>query len=308
MAYRFTSDSTVESNVHQILDEQLSEALRQLTDNFSENPAEVVHDTRKRLKKGRSLLRLVRKSMDKATYKHEKNILRDIGRLLAPARDGAAFQETLDVLLKRYELTLDVDAFTDLQESLATLYQVRLQSLTERDQPVKSIIADLKDSKSRLLHLSLEKTGWGAIGQNLHRVYRQGCERMQAAYEEDSDRAFHEWRKRVKDLWYDTRLLKKLWPPVMDTFASEAHQLSSILGEAQDIAELRHFLLNHPEEVKLKAVLKKVLMPLMDHSQYKLHQQAAGLGHRLYAEDSQSFTHRIECYWQQWCSATKANN
>ena len=39
--------------------------------------------------------------------------------------------------------------------------------------------------------------------------------RFAAAREEPSVEALHEWRKRVKELWYHHTLLRTLWPPVM---------------------------------------------------------------------------------------------
>lgn len=300
MAYRFLADSTVEANLHRIFNEQLDKAIHQLSDNFEERPGEAIHDARKRLKKGRSLLRLVRKSMPKDTYKREKNALRDIGRALSPARDSEVYQETLDNLLDIYELTLDVDAFSDLKESLADLHQVRLQKLRDRDNPLDGYIAELKDSKQRLNQLALEVSGWEAIARNLKRIYRQGQERFATAYEEGSDEAFHEWRKRVKDLWYDMRLLQDLWPPVIDAFEGETHRLAKLLGDGHDISELRHFLQDCAEEVAVEEVHIKVLLPLMGHRQYKLRQQAHDLGQKLYSEEPEAFITRLSSYWQTW--------
>lgn len=300
MTYRFFADSTVEVNVHRLLQEQVEKAIQQLSQTFKKNPAEAIHDARKRLKKARSLLRLIRKSIDKDTYKYEKNVLRDVGRSLSPARDGAAYQETLDDLLAAYEMTLEADAFSDLQASLSDLRSVRLGKLIEHEDTINHLVGQLKDSHTRLQQLALQETGWSALAQNLHRVYRQGKERFHTAYDEGSDEAFHEWRKRVKDLWYDTRLLKRLWPPVMDACQDEAHRLSSLLGDGHDIAELRHFLQHHPAEVTIREPEQKVLMPLMEHRQYKLHQQAHGLGQKLYAEAPDAFIDRIANYWEPW--------
>lgn len=300
MAYRISGDRTVEANVHRIISEQLEKAIQQLSESFEQQPEDAIHDARKRLKKSRSLLRLVRKSMPKETYKYEKNILRDLGRSLAPARDGEAYRETLSTLLDIYELTLDVKSYADLQQSLADWHELRLQELTDRDEPLHTYLGTLKDSKQRLNQLALEKSGWDAIAKNLHRIYRQGRKRFAKACETDTDEAFHEWRKRVKDLLYDTRLLRDVWPPVMDAFEAETHKLSKLLGDDHDIVELRTFLMGHTEELAIDEVHTKVLLPLMDHRQYKLRQQAKILGTKVYAEDPDAFFERLSQYWQAW--------
>jgi hypothetical protein len=40
MAYRFLADSTVEANIHRLLQEQVEKAIHQLNQNFNQDPAE----------------------------------------------------------------------------------------------------------------------------------------------------------------------------------------------------------------------------------------------------------------------------
>ncbi|TVP69495.1 MAG: CHAD domain-containing protein, partial [Leptolyngbya sp. LCM1.Bin17] len=300
MAYRFFRDSTVDADVQRILSEQLEKAIYQLSEAFPMAPARAVHNARKRLKRSRSVLRLVRKSIDKDTYQREKNLLRDLGRVLAPARNVEAYQTTLASLLETYDLTLDADGFTDLQTSLADLQQERLHRLTQPDNTIAVLVGELKQSRTHLAQLSLDKTGWEALAKNAKRLYRQGQTRYQTAYDTGSDEAFHEWRKRVKDLWHDTRLLRQLWPPVMKAFDAEAHQLSRLLGDHNDCAELKHFLVNPPDDVVIKDVHTQVLLPLLTHRQDRLQQQMQGLGEKLYSEKPGAFTRRLASYWQVW--------
>ncbi|WP_017296936.1 CHAD domain-containing protein [Nodosilinea nodulosa] len=297
MAYRFFADSTVEANVHRILGEQLEGAIDQLSNQLQSTPDRAIHDARKHLKKGRSLLRLVRKSMARETYRLEENRLRDQGRLLAPCRDSEVYQHTLDDLLDTYGLTLDTHGFTDLRASLAKRHQVQLAALTDRDIPMAAIIGELRGSKARLNQLALDKSGWEALAKNLKRIYRQGQARYQSACDSDSPEAFHQWRKRVKDLWHDTCLLRQLWPPIMTAFSKETHRLTKILGDEHDITALRRFLLKHSEEVAIEEVQLQVLLPLMEHRQHRLRRQARELGQKLYCETAAAFTHRIAAYW-----------
>lgn len=316
-SYRFKLESTVGENVRQILSEQLEKARIQLDETFIQQPAEAIHDARKRLKKSRSLLRLVRKSLGKGTYKQEKNCLRDIGRELAIARSGEAYQETLEQLLNQYDHMLDATAFADLQASLVAFHNRQLRAFIDEAEPLVSVVFALKDSRTRLQDLQLAETGWEALRKNLKRNYRQGRERFAGAYEAGSDRAFHEWRKRVKDLWYDLRLLKVIWPEVMTAFEAEVHQLSKYLGDDHDIAELRQFLQGADAQGKVSSARESqeaavitvkdsqisMLLPLMAERQHALRQQAKVLGDRLYAEPPDAFIKRIEHYWYSSFSA-----
>lgn len=300
MAYRFFADSTVEANIRRILSEQLDKAVQQLSEEFQQTPGQAVHNARKHLKKGRSVLRLVQKTIDQDTYNREKDLLRDLGRSLSLARDSEVYQQTLNDLLDAYGLDLDTKELFKLQDSLGKLHQVRLKALTDGDTPIAAIISDLKNSRDRLNQLALKTTGWDALANNLMKIYAQGQARYHAAYKDGGDEAFHDWRKRVKDLWHSTCLLKPLWPNVMNAFEAEIHQLAEALGDGHDIAALRSFLLNPPAEVAIEDVHKQVLLPLMKHRQHRLHQQAQEVGHKLYCEDPAAFTHRIASYWQPW--------
>ncbi|MFQ4136612.1 CHAD domain-containing protein [Nodosilinea sp. PGN35] len=298
MAYRFVSDSTVEANVQRILGEQLEKAIQQLSEDFYDSPEQAIHKARKHLKKSRSVLRLVRKSIGKKTYQKENASLRDVGRSLAPARDGAVYPITLNTLLETYGLKLEVNGFSNLQENFKDLYQVSLDEFTDRDRLMTTVIDELKNSQIRLSHLNLKQSGWKAISRGLKQIYCQGQARFEAAYREGDDESFHEWRKRVKDLWHSTCLLRALWPPILDAFESEMHQLANLLGDDHDIAALRHFLLEPPVDLAVKDVHMQVLLPLMKHRQDKLHRQAKDLGHRLYGEKPAAFTHRFASYWR----------
>ncbi|MBD2113905.1 MULTISPECIES: CHAD domain-containing protein [Cyanophyceae] len=298
MAYRFFTDSTVEANVQRILNEQLEKAIQELSEGIQKTPEQAIHSTRKRLKKGRAVLRLVRKSIGEKTYQRENDQLRSIGQALAPARDGAVYQKTLNDLIEIYGISLENKGLADLQDSLADLYKSELKALIDRDDAIAPILADLKESRARLSNLTLHQTGWKAVSKSLEQVYRQGRDRFHAAYKDGNDETFHDWRKRVKDLWYSSCLLKQIWPPVMEVLGSEAHYLSELLGDGHDSAVLQHFLRHHPSEVALSDTYLQVLMPLLVHRQDKLHQQAKGLGKKFYSEEPKTFIKRIHSYWR----------
>lgn len=298
MPYRFFTDSTVEANVQRIFNEQIGKAVQELSEGMGADPEQAIHSTRKRLKKGRSLLRLVRKSIGEKTYQRENGQLRSIGQALAPARDGAVYQKTLADLIKIYGISLENKGLSELQDSLVDLYKSELKTLIDRDNAIAPILADLEASKARLSQLTLHQTGWKAISKSLKQIYRQGQDRFHAAYKDGDDEAFHDWRKRAKDLWYNSCLLKQVWPPVMEVFGSEAHYLSELLGDGHDIAVLKHFLQHRPPAVVLSDEHLQVLMPLLVHRQEKLHRQAKNLGKKLYSEKPKTFIKRIHSYWQ----------
>jgi CHAD domain-containing protein len=76
------------------------------------------------------------------------------------------------------------------------------------------------------------------VRTGLERAYRRGRRDLRRVRQDASDEAVHEWRKRVKDLWYQLRLLRNAWPAPLKAASDEAHELSALLGDHHDLAVL----------------------------------------------------------------------
>lgn len=53
-----------------------------------------------------------------------------------------------------------------------------------------------------------------------------------------SEEAFHEWRKRTKDLRYELELLQSTWLRAIKTVSRKARALTDLLGHEHDLAML----------------------------------------------------------------------
>src|SRR4029079_2113230 len=85
---------------------------------------------------------------------------------------------------------------------------------------------------------SFPKSGFKLIAEGLERSYKRGYKRFADVRGDPTPVNVHEWRKRVKDLWYDLRLLRGTWPPIIGEMADEAHELSDLLGDHHDLTVL----------------------------------------------------------------------
>ena len=94
-------------------------------------------------------------------------------------------------------------------------------------------------------HWRLERDSFDALEKGLEKTYRRGRREFEAAMEEPTVESLHEWRKRVKHLWYHHTLLRSLWPPVMEVTGDEAHALSDRLGDDHDLAVLAAWVEEH---------------------------------------------------------------
>jgi CHAD domain-containing protein len=105
----------------------------------------------------------------------------------------------------------------------------------------------------------------------------------------------HKWRKRVKDLWYEMRLLGPLCGPVIGGAAEEADQLSDLLGDEHDLGVLRQILVELAPELPADV---ESLVELVDLRREQLQTRALLIGRRTYAEKPRAFARRIRRSWR----------
>lgn len=255
--------------------------------------AEAIHGARKDMKKLRTVLRLVRDRLPKKAYRRQNRRFRDASRELSTARDAEVKLGTLEALGGR----------DGLPERAVGSWRLILESEREaatnaaRDEPaleraVSLIEAGLEEVES----WPLEGDSWGVIGGGIRRAYARGRRAMREAEADPTEHAFHEWRKRAKDLWYGLRLLQGAWPAALEASAEEAHRLTELLGDHHDLAVLREDLhtrrLGEEETQALEAAIEA--------REAELAAAAFDLGHRLYAERPRDFSRRLRRYWEAW--------
>jgi CHAD domain-containing protein len=132
-------------------------------------------------------------------------------------------------------------------------------------------------------------------------TYSRGRRALKAAAAAPSDTALHDWRKRVKDLWYHERLLAELWPGVLKAQAHETKRLSEHLGDDHDLAELRHVLRSdHADDA-----FDEELVALVAERRAELQQEALALGRRVYADRPAALRRRL-ARWSAVAAGTGA--
>ena len=144
----------------------------------------------------------------------------------------------------------------------------------------------------------LHEVEWSVIGPGLKRSYRRGRNRFRDVRAEVSDEGVHEWRKRVKDLWYHLRLVRNAKKSVLGEAADEAHELSDLLGDHHDLAVLRDDAVERRElfgDGDLESLIASI-----SERQDELAANAISLGERFYARKPKAFERRLRSYWESW--------
>jgi CHAD domain-containing protein len=294
MAYRLELDEDVRTGIRRAAQEQLDRAIRELSERITDDPVGAVHSARKAVKKERSLLRLARGTMSPQQRRRENAALREAAGALSTARDAEVMVDTVGELSERYAGQLPETTFGEIRAELERVRDERRRQLVGSALGTQAV-QELGAVRLRSDDWELTRGGWGAIQRGLGRSYAEGRTAFARARARRSAAALHAARKRVKDLWYQERLLAPACGPAVAGHAKDAHRLADLLGDDHDLAVLRQALAQG--RIHAAADIDAVVA-LIDHRRDELQREAIPLGERLYAEKTRAFLRRMRASWR----------
>jgi CHAD domain-containing protein len=295
-AFRLLPREPVADGIKRILTAHVDDAISQLRGDAGAEPAEAIHEARKDVKKIRSALRLVRHEIDDDVWRRENDRYRDFGRTLSSFRDAEILVEALDGLAERFGPEAE-GRFDKLRDQLE-----QENHSSHDDGSVERAMAEaaagLAAARNEIELLPLNGDGWHLIGPGLHRTYRRGRKRLRTVEEEANVTNLHELRKRVKDLWYQLRLIRGD-SEMLDALADHAHDLSDHLGDDHDLALLRD-VVQRRRAAFADPGDQRHLLEEIDQRRGELQFAAISLGERIYADKPKRFTKGMKRQWSAW--------
>jgi CYTH domain-containing protein/CHAD domain-containing protein len=295
--YRLRGDEDAAAGMRRVIVGRLEKATERLREAGEEGDAlaEAIHGARKDLKKARAALRLIRDELGEKTFKRENHALRDAARRLSASRDAEVKLETLDSL---------VAGAGDAPPGATALWREAL--VADRDRIVggegdeaDAVIAAIEEVAARAPEWRIRHDGWKLLSPGLDTAYSEGRETFAALGDSPSFDAVHDLRKRGKDLWYQVRLLRDAWEPVVEAIAEEIHDFTDLLGDHHDLAVLAEDLEQRPQ---VGPPQRETLKALIEARQAELLGAARSAGERIYAEKPKAFGRRLHAYWRAWRS------
>lgn len=297
MSFRWKEGRDSPSNLRRLARGQLRAAIAGLAEPLSD-PASAVHDTRLRVKRLRSLLRLVRDAAP-AEFRRQNMALRDAARALAAERDGQAVLESFDKLLahakrewgapaaglRALRQWRDAIVASQRQTSAGAARDERLRQVTEG---LRTALAELQDWTAAAKNDKVVVAGF-AEG------YRRARRALKVVLEDRSAVHLHEWRKHVKYHRYQVRLFVRAWPAVLEVRCQELKRLSDLLGDDHDLVLVRQTLEGHAGE---RHEGFAGLRDLLQRRRGELQAEALPLGRLLFAEKPRRLTRRFRQYWR----------
>jgi CHAD domain-containing protein len=292
VSYRLSLDDPTPDAVRAVAQERAEHALRALRETAPTDPVTAVHDVRKDAKKLRALLRLVQPGIDPRLRQQENRTIAAIARGLSGSRDADVLAAQAADLREHAVGQAPEATFAAVHDAFA-----QRSGQAPLDGSIAIAIGDLEGLLARIADWPLGDVRQRTLVDGLRRTYARGrreLKRVQAAL--DDPEQLHEWRKRVKDLWYQQRLLRDAWPRVLEAQAHELGQLGELLGDDHDLWVLRDRL-TAPGGVGAElAVDLQPVVDAIDARRRRLQARALAIGARVYAEKPGAFARRHRAY------------
>lgn len=294
MAYRFKHRETVPRNVKRIAAAELDSAVALLNGKPGLSREDSVHEVRKSIKKTRALLRMVRPEL--GDFFHDENVrLRDVGRKLSELRDTSALIGTVDNLggpnggVPR-KLLSSVRRLLDREKS-----QLEEQAAVRKLFP--DLAVELRLMRQSVTYWPLQSDGFKAIADGFKRTFRDGQKALEVARNSGRTEDYHEWRKRVKDHWYQVRLLARVCGNAMTGYEQALKELENALGEDINLSLLEkrvQELASRNDGAFPMSSLRKAL----GAARQDLRRRALEIGDKLYAKKPGAFTRQLKKLWK----------
>jgi CHAD domain-containing protein len=286
MAFRLKNGTSIGAQLSRIVSKELRTAIDRVT--HASTSAKSVHETRKHIKKIRSVLHLFRRELG-SHYTVLNERIRFAAHQLSGLRDADTLITTMETLRRQHGRLVTAPIFRAADSVLKTRRDDSYARLGRRLAVVRRrLVHSRRVVPGRIRAVTTGRT----MREGVKRGYRRAREAMdEATSGQAEDVRFHEWRRRVKDHWYQLRLVEGI--------NGKAHrrvrrlkQLQDWLGDDHNLVVLRSVILASPHRFG-DAHAVSVILDCIDVHLSALRRRAVRRGRQLFAKKPASFEKHI---------------
>ena len=284
MAFRLQKGEAVDAGFRRSVLEQIDSAIDHLSGPIEERQ-QAVHETRKSFKRIRALLRLLRPHLGEV-FGHENARIRDLSALLSPYRDADAMLETLAKLHQALPELIDQPMYQAAHASLLRSREQVVEDAAGYPHAAARVVEGLEEARNGVgdwpVPHSLEE-----VQGLLQKTYKRARKAFVQASESGEVEDFHTWRKRVKDLLYQSQLLRDTPLALPKPFHQSLAGFAELLGDHHDLTVFEE-LLAQPEVFADQQHASEVL-EAVTHRRVQLQEDAIRSGGELFGQPAKRF-------------------
>ncbi|TIP96448.1 MAG: CHAD domain-containing protein [Mesorhizobium sp.] len=292
MSYRIDPRLPLTGEVRRILAEEIGKALVHL-DAARDRPEQALHKCRKRLKKVRSLLRLVRPG-DEIFCSTENQCYREVAALLAEPREATALIETIDRLAASFPEQSAGGGLDAVRDTLVAR-QHELHGGAGLGAAIAAATAACEDGISRIDKLVLPdqpEQAADVLAEGARITLRRARKALDKAGSRGDADDFHDLRKAAKTHGMHLSLLGRLWPTPIKARRKAVDELGEKLGELHDVFVLRT-LLDAGERPLGSAQETRLLSKLLRRSEKSLKKTCLAAAAGLFGDSPRRSTRKL---------------
>lgn len=295
MAYRLKTTTNFQKDVRRLLAAQIRRASARLSGQGENDGGSAVHETRKSLKRCRSILRLARPGLTKKVFQAEDHSFRAIAKILSQERDREVIAQTLVTLSAQPRPRSEREA---LANATAALTAINLNGVHHGDaeSDARLALSMLKDADRAVRKIRVSPATIDTLAAGFGRTYAEARRALNAAYRSGDDEAFHAFRKLVQHHWRHLQLLAAAWPELMEVRVDSARELAQILGDDHDLSILAERL-SDSSIMDLDQASREKVVTIARAEQARLRTQARPIARRLFAQRPRDMERMVLQLW-----------
>lgn len=297
MPFSIRPDRSFTSEFPKVARRQLRHAIR-ILDERPQGLDHAIHEARKRLKRVRSLYRLVSRETPKFSAREDAR-LRDISKSLSTLRDAAALVETASYLQARARDAEEADAIGRIVVALSARRDQISAGRADLETRLPKAIKALKKAIKALDDVGLgggHRRHGRMLAQGWDDTVRKARKALAACEGHVSAEAFHTLRKRTQDYRAYHQLLHPLWPAAMVAKYNAASGLIELLGRVNDLELLCDLVETEHHHFDNADDLAHLLYAIIFHQQHDRH-AALDRAEEIFGVDADDEAQRIELLW-----------
>jgi len=242
---------------------------------------ESTHLTRKRLKLLRAFLKLLHKCGNISSIKKLNATYRDWGQKLSELRDVHVHRTLIADNAAEYSKKLGASVFQKIKEIADYQVEQLENQLVVKHEIFKNLEHQIYKHSSLKTFINSNKFEPDCILEGFKTSYRNSYQAFTQAESSVLPEPFHEWRKRLKDVQYQSALLRSQ-QNLLNESAPDIEGICELLGKDQDLNNFIHWL----DRLNLETKAVEDWINDLKKSQLDLKRQLISIGNSFYKHSS----------------------
>jgi CHAD domain-containing protein len=219
--------------------------------------------------------------------------LRRINRALSQVRDADVMLESLAKLRRKHPHAFERQTFVRMRQRLSANKQAAVKAAHENG-AWKKVQRRLRTVRDDTKGWRLKHRGFTGVAGGIRSTYRSGRQALARAQKTQRAADFHEWRKQIKALWYQLRLVEGCDRRVNKDVRA-LHRAETALGDDHNAVVLCAELSKGTPLCDLESLRRVV-----NRYQCDLRRDALATTRPVYAHKPKAYVRRLGHAWRAW--------